>query len=102
MMKLGWLVGAGLLIGCATASPPPQQTTAQSTQSAQGTQNKNGTQVATAKKTQKKELICESYKMTGSHIRKEVCRTKEQIAADRAQAEKLLREADRARPAEGQ
>jgi len=98
MTKLGWCIGIGFFLGCATASPPPS-TTAQSGQSLQGTSSAPAT--ATAKKNKKEGLVCESYKVTGSHISKEICRTKEQVERDREQAEKLLREADRARPAEG-
>ena len=98
MMKLGWCIAAGFFLGCATASPPPS-TTSQSTQSVQST---SSAPVATAKKKNKKEgLICESYKVTGSHIRKEICRTPEQAKREREQAEKLMRDADRARPSEG-
>jgi len=93
MTKLGWCIAAGFFLGCATASPPPT-TTAQSAQNVQSTSK-------VAKKNPKKGLVCESYKVTGSHIRKEICRTPEQMKRDREQAEKLVREADRARPADG-
>lgn len=99
IMKLGLCIGAGLFLGCATASPTAQS--AQSTSTAQATQQKNGAKVASAKKDPKEGLICESYKVTGSHIRKQICRTKEQAEREREQAEKLLRDADRARPSEG-
>ena len=100
MMKLALCIGAGLFLGCATTSPSSQN--AQSTSTAQAPLKQGGAKVASAKKkTPKEGLICESYKITGSHIRKEVCRTKEQVAREREQAERLLREADRARPSEG-
>jgi len=95
MMKLGWCIAAGFFLGCATASPPPATTS-------QSVQRTSSAPVATAKKKNKKEgLICESYKVTGSHIRKEICRTPEQAKREREQAEKLVRDADRARPSEG-
>jgi len=104
MSKLAWCIGAGIFLGCATAAPSAKSE--QSTSTAQATQpaaqQQDGAKVALAKKKPPKEgLICESYKVTGSHIRKEVCRTKEQAERDRQQAEKLLQEADRARPADG-
>jgi hypothetical protein len=84
-------MGVGLFLGCATASPP-EQTPSTTTQAAK---------TAPTKKVAKKDLICESYKVTGSHIRKEVCRTKEQMDAEREQAEQLIRQGDRLRPGEG-
>lgn len=103
MTKLGWCIGIGLFLGCATSSPTPTTTSqsAQSVQSAPGTQQQDGTKVAAAKKNKKEGLVCETYKVTGSHLRKEVCRTKEQMERDREQAEKLIREGDRYRPGEG-
>jgi hypothetical protein len=100
MMKLALCIGAGLFVGCATTSPSSQN--AQSTSTAQASLQQDGAKTALAKKkTSKEGLICESYKVTGSHIRKEICRTKEQVERDRKQAEALMREADRARPADG-
>jgi len=95
MTKLGWCIAAGFFLGCATASPPPSTTS-------QRVQSTSSAPVATAKKKNKKEgLVCESYKVTGSHIRKEICRTPEQMKRDREEAEKLVRDADRTRPSEG-
>lgn len=100
MMKLVLCIGAGLFLGCATTLPSPQG--AQNTSTAQAPLKQDGAQVASAKKKAPREgLICESYQVTGSHIRKEICRTKEQMQRDREQAERLMREAERARPAEG-
>jgi hypothetical protein len=101
MTKLALCIGAGFFLGCATASPSSQSV--QSTSTAQAPLQQDGAKVATAKKKKnpKEGLICETYKVTGSHLRKEICRTKEQMERDREQADKLIREADRARPAEG-
>jgi hypothetical protein len=89
LSNLVWCIGAGIFLGCATTPQAPLQ--------------QDGAKVAsaTAKKDPKEGLICEKYKVTGSHITKEICRTKEQAVRDRQQAEKMLQEADKFRPGEG-
>lgn len=86
-----------LFLGCATASPSPATApqSVQSTSSAPDTQQKDGTEVAAAKKNMREGLICETYKPTGTMMKREVCRTPEQMKTDREAAETLLRESQR-------
>jgi hypothetical protein len=98
MTRLGWCAAVGLLFGCATASPPPQSTSAApAAQSAQSTQ-KDGTAVAAAKTDPDKTLICESETVTGTRIPKKVCRTQRQVDAEREAAEKAVRDGNPNRP----
>jgi hypothetical protein len=73
----------GLILGCATASPPQQAPGA----TAQGVQQDKA---AVAQKDPDNTLICEEVPMTGSHIPQRVCRTKRQIKQEREQAQKAL------------
>jgi hypothetical protein len=92
MTRLGWCAGVGLFLGCATASPPPQPTSA-----AQSTQ-KDGAAAATAKQDPDQTLICESETVTGTRIPKKVCRTQRQVDAEREAAEKAVRDGNPNRP----
>ncbi len=95
-MILGGVVMMGLVMGCATATPAQQAPSA----TAQG-QQADKTAVADAKdaKDAKKDpdnaLICESTKVTGSHIPRKVCRTARQVQEERESAEKAIRDADK-------
>jgi vancomycin resistance protein YoaR len=92
-MILGGVVMMGLVIGCATATPAQQAPSA----TAQG-QQADKTAVADAKDAKKdpdRTLICESVKVTGSHIPRKVCRTARQVQEEREAAEKAIRDADK-------
>jgi hypothetical protein len=70
----------GLLLGCATAAPPPAPTG-----SAQAAQ-----QDKTAAADPDNELVCEEVPITGSHLPQRVCRTRRQIQREREAAQKAL------------
>jgi hypothetical protein len=93
MTRLGWCVGVGLFLGCATASPPPESTATK----AQSTQ-KDSTATATAKKDPDKTLVCDSETVTGTRIPKKICRTQTQMDSDREAAEKTIRDGNPNRP----
>lgn len=92
MTRLGWCTGVGLFLGCATASPPPQST------SADPAAQKDGAAVAAAKQDPDKTLICESETVTGTRIPKKICRTQQQMDSDREAAEKAVRDGNPNRP----
>jgi hypothetical protein len=92
-MIFGMVVMMGLVLGCATATPPQQ--TPSST--AQGQQAEK-TAVADAKDAKKdpgSTLICESVRVTGSHIPRKVCRTARQIEEEREAAQKAMQNAEK-------
>lgn len=86
----GWM-WMGLMLGCATAAPPPQApgTTAQSAQ------KEEKAAAADAKQDPDRTLICESVAVTGSHIPRKTCRTLRQVEKEREQAQKSVQEADK-------
>ena len=86
MMKLGWCIVAVFFLGCATASPPP----ATASQSVQSTSSAPGT-----KNDPREGKVCEVYKVTGTQMNREVCRTPEEVKAEREAAEKLIRDSQR-------
>lgn len=97
----GWLAAVGLILGCATASPPPQSasgaapsTQAQAVTGDPDAQKPEASGTAVAKK-DKDKLVCESVQVTGSRIPKRVCRTQQQIDQERESAQKALRESER-------
>ncbi len=71
----------GLLLGCATAAPPPAPTG-----SAQAAQQDKAAAPADADN----ELVCEEVPITGSHLPQRVCRTRRQIQREREAAQKAL------------
>jgi hypothetical protein len=92
-MILGGVVMMGLFLGCATATPAQQASSA----TAQDPQAEK-TAVADAKDAKQdpdRTLICESIKVTGSHIPRKVCRTARQVQEEREAAEKAIRDADK-------
>jgi hypothetical protein len=97
----GWVAAVGLILGCATASPPPQNASAaapstqtQAVAADSGGQKAAGSGTAVAKN-DKDKLVCTSEQVTGSRIPKRVCRTQEQIDRERESAQKALRESER-------
>ena len=82
-MKLGGVAVLGLMLGCATAAPPPQAPKTQ----AQGVQQDKA---AVAKQDPDNTLICEEVPMTGSHIPQRICRTRRQIKQARELAQKVV------------
>jgi hypothetical protein len=89
-MILGVGVMMGLVVGCATATPPQQTPNA----TAQG-QQADKAAVEGAKKDPDRTLVCESVPVTGSHIPRKVCRTLRQIEQEREAAQKALRDAEK-------
>lgn len=70
-----------LLAGCASSTSETSQNVAES----------EPTTVATVDETPKvDDLICYRYVPTGSHRSKQICRTREQINADREKAQERL------------
>jgi hypothetical protein len=87
----GGVMWMGLMLGCATATPPPQSPDA----TAQSTQKEEKVAAADAKKESDKALICESVAVTGSHIPRKVCRTARQVEKEREDAQKAVQNADK-------
>lgn len=86
----GGVMWVGLMLGCATAAPPPQSPDATAQQSTQQQEK-----AADAKKDPDKTLICESVAVTGSHIPRKVCRTARQVEKEREDAQKAVQNADK-------
>lgn len=87
----GGVMWMGLMLGCATASPPQQASGA----TAQSTQQEEKVAAADAKKNPDTTLICESVAVTGSHIPRKVCRTARQVEKEREDAQKAVQNADK-------
>ncbi|KFE69202.1 hypothetical protein [Hyalangium minutum] len=89
--SFGGLMLMGLMLGCATAAPPPQA----SGTTAQGTQKEEKAAAADAQKNPDPTLICESVAVTGSHIPRKVCRTARQVEKERDDAQRAVQNADK-------
>jgi hypothetical protein len=89
----GWML-MGLVLGCATATPP-QQAPGATAQSAQSAQKEEKVAAADSEQDPDRTLICESIPVTGSHIPRKKCRTLRQVEQEREQAQKALQDADK-------
>jgi hypothetical protein len=85
--------GAGLLLGCATTSA--QQTSAQ--QTSQQDQELEGEEEETVAQAEaqppRTKLVCETQRVTGSHIPQKICRPVRDVAAEREAAQESFRNA---------